>query len=223
LNKLLLAALTSINLFAFSENTAYELREAIKAEYAKEYQTITFVDIKIVETSKEDSNTLILKGLDIQKQNLQRNSGIVLAIFEDEKRIQKKTFIRYEIEALVEVTKAKYNLPKDKIIVIDDVAFENIQFKHFYSKPVTKQEISALLTKRFIPSGTLLTQKDVGKAPLIKKGTTVSATMTQDALEIELEAVAMEDGNANETINIRTKNGKIMRALVDKDGKVVIK
>ncbi len=47
--------------------------------------------------------------------------------------------------------------------------------------------------------------------------------MTQDTLEIELEVTALEDGNADETINVKTKNGKMMRAFITKDGRAEIK
>ncbi len=120
---------------AFSPNTVAELQEAIKTEYSKEYPSLLVTSVNITEAVREDTKNLTFKALELQKQNLQKNSGAVLVIFEDEKKITKKTFVRYEIEALLEVAKAKYNLPKDKIISSDDIIFENVQFKNFYSKP----------------------------------------------------------------------------------------
>ncbi len=208
---------------AFSPNTVAELQEAIKTEYSKEYPSLLVTSVNITEAVREDTKNLTFKALELQKQNLQKNSGAVLVIFEDEKKITKKTFVRYEIEALLEVAKAKYNLPKDKIISSDDIIFENVQFKNFYSKPLNKQEVLGLATKRFIPAGTMITAKDAARAPLIKKGALIVATMTQDTLEIELEVTALEDGNADETINVKTKNGKMMRAFITKDGRAEIK
>jgi flagella basal body P-ring formation protein FlgA len=223
LTKAVLLLLLGSFAFAFSDKTANELKEAIKTEYAKEYPSITITSVNITETVKEDTKNLTFKALELQRQNLQKNSGAVLVIFEDEKKLTKKTFVRYEIEALLEVAKAKYNLPKDKIISLDDVVFENIQFKNFYSKPLEKQEILGLATRRYIPIGTMLSAKDAAKAPLVKKGSNIVATMTQDTLEIELEVTALEDGNADETINVKTKNGKMMRAFITKDGRAEIK
>lgn len=223
LNKFLILLILASTLFAFSDKTTKELQEAIKTEYAKEYPSIVITSVNISETIKYDSKNLVFKALELQRQNLQKNSGIVLAVFEDEKNATKKTFVRYEIEALLEVAKAKYNLPKDKILGLDDVVFENIQFNHFYSKPLDKQEILGLATKHFIPTGSLLTQKDAAKPPLVKKGVSATAVLIQDGLEIELEVTALEDGNADETINIKTKNGKMMRAFITKDGRLEIK
>ncbi len=221
--KYLLVAILACNVLAFSPNTVTELQEAIKTEYSKEYPSLLVTSVNITEAVREDTKNLTFKALELQKQNLQKNSGAVLVIFEDEKKITKKTFVRYEIEALLEVAKAKYNLPKDKIISSDDIIFENVQFKNFYSKPLSKQEISGLATKRFIPAGTTITAKDATRAPLIKKGALIVATMTQDTLEIELEVTALEDGNADETINVKTKNGRMMRAFITKDGRAEIK
>lgn len=218
-----LTLLACINLLGFSPQNIKDLQEAIKNEYLKEYPKAAILDIKIVDISKEEVTNLQYKALEIQRQNLQKNNGVVLAVFENDKNVSKRLFVRYEIEALVEIVKAKYNLQKDKILTAEDVILENIKFKTFYSKPLGIEAIGLLSTKRFISSGTILTEKDAAKAPAIKKNSNVYAVMKQDSLEIELEVTALEDGGINDTITVRTKNGKTMRAFVASKNRLEIR
>jgi flagella basal body P-ring formation protein FlgA len=209
-----IASLYTFSLYGFSPQNIKEMREAIKIEYLKEYPKAAILDVKIQDISNQNAQNLQYKALEMQRQNLQKNSGVVLAVFEDDKNITKKLFVRYDIEALIEVLKAKYNLQKDKILSLEDVEFENVKFKNFYSKPLDKESIGAVATKRFIASGTILTEKDAAKAPAVRKNSVIYAILKQDSLEIELEVTALEDGSVNDTISVRTKSGKTMRAFV---------
>lgn len=223
MKKILASLFFAVAAFGFSPQNIKDLQEAIKNEYLKEYPKAAILDIKITDISREDTQNLQYKALEIQKQNLQKNNGVILAIFENDKNISKKLFVRYEIEALVEILKAKYNLQKDKILTAEDVISENTKFKVFYSKPLSIEAIGLLSTKRFIASGTILTEKDAAKAPAIKKNSNVYAIMKQDSLEIELEVTALEDGGINDTITVRTKNGKTMRAFVASKNRLEIR
>lgn len=209
--------------FAFSQKTEGELKDAIKNEYQKEFPTILISDIKIEHTTKEDFGNLRYKAMEMQKQNLQKDSGVVLAIFEGDKNSTKRLFVRYKIEALLEIVKAKYNLQKDKIIDLDDVLADNVPFKNFYSKPISKESLKGLAAKRFMTAGSIIFEKDVGRSATLKKNSSSYATMKMDGLEIELEVVALEDGNIGETINVKTKNGKTMKAYLNKDGRLEIR
>lgn len=226
--KKLLASLSVIAVFAgsllaFSTKTEAELKDAIKNEYQKEFPSILISDIKIEAATKENLAGLRYKALEIQKQNLQKDSGVILAIFDGERNSTKRLFIRYKIEALLEIVKAKYNLQKDKIIDLDDVLIENVPFKSFYAKPISKESVKGLAAKRFISVGSIIFEKDAGRSATLKKNSSSYAIMKMDGLEIELEVIALEDGNVGETINVKTKNGKIMKAFIGKDGRLELK
>ncbi len=208
---------------ASTKQAETELQEAIKNEYKKEFPTILISDIQLTQTTKEDFGNLKYAAIEMQKQNLQRDNGIVLAVFETDKNSTKRLFVRYKIDALLEIVKAKYNLQKDKIIDENDVSAQNVPFKNFYSKPVPKESLIGLATKRFITTGSIIFEKDVGRPPFLKKNSVAYAAMKMDGLEIDLEVIALEDGDIGETINVKTKNGKTMKAYIHKDGKLEIR
>ncbi len=207
----------------FTPQNDKKLEEAIKVEYQKEYPSIIISSVKIEDMTKEDGAALEYVGLEMQKQNLQRDSGVVLAVFKTDKNSSKRVFVRYKIEALVGIVKAKYNLQKDKIITSEDIILDNIKFKIFYSKPLSEGSIQGLATKRFISAGTILTEKDAANPPAIKKNSTHSALMRQEGLEIELEVIALQDGNNGETISVKAKNGTTMKAFITQNNRLEIK
>lgn len=210
-------------LFAFSDKTEAELKSAIKNEYTKEYPQIAIVSIKVQEGSKENVSGYRFSAIEMQRQNLSKNSGVVLAIFVNEKNETKRVFVRYEIEALLEVLKAKHNLQKDKILSQEDVNIENIALKNIFFKPLTKDELGSVSTRRFISVGTVITQKDASKPPAIRKNSLIYAVIRQDSIEIEMEVRALEDGDINDTINVRAKNGKNLKAFVASKERVEIR
>jgi len=217
-----LTAACAFSLLGFSQEAEKKLEDAIKNEYLKEYPSMIVSSIKIDDMTKENRQNFVYKALEMQKQNMHKDNGVVLAIFETEKNATKRVFVRYKIEALMSIVKAKYNLQKDKIITSDDIVTENIQFKNFSSKPLSESAAKGLATKRFIGFGTILTEKDAAKPSVIKKNSSQYASMYQQGLEIELEVIAMQDGNTGETISVKAKNGMIMRALINQNNKLEI-
>lgn len=220
---LLINGAIAASLFAFSDKAEADLKSAIKNEYIKEYPQIAVVSIKVQEGSKENISGYRYSAIEMQRQNLTKNNGVVLAIFVNEKNETKRVFVRYEIEALLEVLKAKHNLQKDKILSQEDVNIENIALKNIFFKPLTKDELGSVSTKRFISGGTVITQKDASKPPAVRKNSIVYAVIRQDAIEIEMEVTALEDGDIGDTINVRAKNGKNMKALVASKERVEIR
>ena len=220
---LLINGAIAASLFAFSDKAEADLKSAIKNEYIKEYPQIAVVSIKVQEGSKENISGYRYSAIEMQRQNLTKNNGVVLAIFVNEKNETKRVFVRYEIEALLEVLKAKHNLQKDKILSQEDVNIENIALKNIFFKPLTKDELGSVSTKRFISGGTVITQKDASKPPAVRKNSIVYAVIRQDAVEIEMEVTALEDGDIGDTINVRAKNGKNMKALVASKERVEIR
>jgi flagella basal body P-ring formation protein FlgA len=56
---------------------------------------------------------------------------------------------------------------------------------------------------RTIARNSIIKRSQIKKIPLIKKGSTVTATYKVGVMSIEFEAVAQEDGAKNELINIK--------------------
>jgi len=219
----LLLFFLSTALQALDKECEAEIKAAVENEYKKEYKTILITSSKVEAATRENLSGFRYVALELQRRNLQRDNGIVLVILEDSNKISKRVFVRYKIDALMEIIKAKYNLQKDKIISSDELLTQSAPFKNYYSRPVAKDSIVGMSSKRFIPAGSIIYEKDIQRPPLVKKNSTSYATMDMEGIEIGLEVVSLEDGNSGETINVKSKNGKIMKALVRENGSLLIR
>lgn len=204
----------SAYLFGFSPESKTAIEAALKEEYAREYKDPIFASIKVESASKDEAKGYFFKGIEISPQNLTKNRGAGSAIFENSDGKVKKLFFRYELDVEIEVLKAVSNLQKDKIIDLREVTVERIKLKNLYAKPLKKESLKNLAAKRLIRAGSVITAQDVGEASAIKKGSSVNVVVIADFLEVETAGVALEDGEIGEHINVKTKNGKVMRAYI---------
>ena len=210
-------------LFGFSEKTTTELTNAVKTEYLKEYPSIIVSNVIITDMSKEQPDDSRLVGMELQRQSLTKSSSTLIAILENGQKKTKRVFVRYEVEALLPMPKAKYNIQKDKIIAEDDVEYENVKLRYLTAKPLGKEELGNVIAKRFLPAGTYITTREAARESLVRKNSTLTAVMIDGGLEIDIEVTALEDGNENQTINVRTKNGKTVKAVVKSKNRVEIR
>lgn len=215
--------LSKIQLFGFSEKITQELINAVKTEYLKEYPSVIVSNVIVTDMSKEQPDDSRLVGVDLQRQSLTKNASTLIAVLENGQKKTKRVFVRYEVEALLPMPKAKYNIQKDKIIAEDDVEFENVKLRYLTAKPLGKEELGNVIAKRFLPAGTYITTREAARESLVRKNSTLTAVMIDGGLEIDIEVTALEDGNENQTINVRTKNGKTVKAIIKSKNRVEIR
>lgn len=56
---------------------------------------------------------------------------------------------------------------------------------------------------RPVPAGRLLTWRDVARRALVRKGNVIDVTATDGSLQVNLKALAMQDGGKGETVRVR--------------------
>lgn len=212
-----------LSVFGFSGETELQIKESIKAEYLREYPSISIANVKIEIAAKMDTAGYRYKSIEPLRQNLNKSVGVASVTFESAQKTDKKIFVKYEIDASLEVLKAAYNIQKDKIITSSDTTSENIKFKNFFAKPLSKEQLKNVVAKRFIRAATVLTALDIAGASSVKRGSVMYAVISQDFLDIELEATTLEDGNVGDTINVKTKSGKVMKAYISSPSKLEIR
>jgi len=212
-----------VTVFGFSGETELQIKESIKAEYLREYPGISISNVKIEIAAKMDTAEYRYKSIEPLRQNLNKSIGVASVTFESAQKIDKKIFVKYEIDASLEVLKAAYNIQKDKIITSSDTTSETVKFKNFFAKPLSKGQLKNVVAKRFIRAATVLTALDIAGASSVKRGSVMYAVISQDFLDIELEATTLEDGNVGDTINVKTKSGKVMKAYISSPSKLEIR
>lgn len=212
-----------LSLHGDDESFVLQLKQKVQTEYKKEYPSIEISKIEIDSPPIAQKDGYRLLSSTIQKQNLQRNNGVLVCLFAKKSGGEKKFFLKYKLEASLPVAKARYNLQKDKLLTAADVIEESIAFKNLFSKPHNSSSVVGLMAKRYIPSGTVITHNDAKLPPAVRKGDSVEALLRDGSVEVGIEVLALQDGYEGESITVKSKSGKIMKAFVNMGGRLELR
>lgn len=187
----------------------------ISKRYTSELPTLKILNIDIKPQQNVDFEGLRLFDIELaNKSGFLRKEGTVVLLLSGVNSTQKKLFARYRVEGFLGVVKAGVNIPKDTILTLDNVKFDSVKFDWLQMPPVQNEQLGSVVAKRLLPTGTIITKKDVGPIALVKKFSAVTAVISSDAMELTFEATAQEDGVAGQIISIKNKQGKIFKARI---------
>jgi flagella basal body P-ring formation protein FlgA len=214
------------SLFAVdAKQSAIELAE-LNFELVKlfktEYPSMSVQNLIIEPASAIGSKNLKFERIEIAQVALKQSSGMFSVVFADGLR-QSRVFFRYKLTAEVETIKAAKDIQKDAVIESSDIEMSKIPFVGVKDKFAQKNEIVGFVAKRYIKAGGIIGSKDAVKQATIKRGAVVTAMILEGELELEFEAVAMEDALMGQNIGIKGKNGKIYKGVVLSPSRVSIR
>jgi flagella basal body P-ring formation protein FlgA len=186
-----------------------KLKHAVQQLYSKLYSDISIDSIEIHPRSY--IATLPANyTINFQKKAPLACDGIV-SITTPKKR---KIFFNYHIEATVSVLRARETIQKDEELSTINTRKKSIILKKFYSIPIQHLPSGSLQAKHRIAKEKIITQRDVVALWYVRRGDTVSLTLKNQALFINMSAKALQNGRIGEYIQVRTRNGKKLKAKV---------
>jgi flagellar basal body P-ring formation protein FlgA len=196
----------------------FELVKLFKAEYP----SMSVQNLIIEPASAIGSKNLKFERIEIAPVALRQPNGMFSVVFADGLR-QSRVFFRYKLTAEIEVIRASKDIQKDSIIESGDVEMVKTPFVGVKDKLTQKNEIVGLVAKRYVKAGGVISSKDAVKQATIKRGAVVTAMILEGELELEFEAVAMEDALMGQSLSIKGKNGKIYKGVVVSPSRVSIR
>ncbi len=199
-----------------------ELNFELVKLYSSEYPGIIIKNITIEPATNISLASPKLLRIDLTRNSLKQSSGIFSAIYLDSK-VEKRLYFRYRMMADVEVAKASRDISRDKKIDKEDVEFVLIPFERMFRKSISKDEMQDVSATRFIKAASIIAQSDFVKTPVVLRNSSVIASVDDSDLELEFEAVAVEDGSVGQMVTIKNKNGKTFRAVVVGPSRVNVK
>jgi len=226
LKKVLFLLFIIVNCFSADKNISIDLSELnfeVLKLYSAEYPSIVIKNLSITPASNTVIREPKLLRVDLSQNAIKQSQGMFSALFADKDNNEYKVYFRYRLLADVEVARAARDIPRDKKIDNDDIEFVLIPFERMVRKSVLKDEVSGTSAKRLIKVGSVITQSDLIKTPIVMRNSTIVANIIEGELELEFEAVAMEDGSMGQVINIKNKNGRAYKAVVTGPSKVSVK
>ena len=211
---------------SWAQNFAYVDAEKIADAVRKEYlEKVGEDEIELEfyggQTSLSFENAKDVKIMVSQSNfdELQNKFSADLEFFADGKPAAKNSYMgKYYV--LTEVVVPAANISKGEILSADK--FKTIKIRSNRIKPMhvtSMEKIANLEAKRSLKEGRLISDKDIGKAVIIKKGTIVNLVYQTKHMQIMAKAEALDDGYLGEKLEVRNTKSKrnLYGTVVDAD------
>ena len=202
--------------------------DVLSAAFLEKFQELyPFVKIEkkphifVRTTLPPDFGRYKLLSVQIQDSVMIKSRGTFVAIFKIGNK-DRKFYINYDIDASVDVFKAKHNLLNGKILTTDDYEQVSIGLDSFSSRTIVGEMPSNIVIKNYIKEGQILMENFFEQKQDVSKRESIKAYLKEGALVIEVHATLLEDGNVGDIVKIKTEQGKVLKAKILSPNKVLI-
>ncbi len=195
------------------------IKEKIKAYYLHYYPQMRISDIKIDVSSF--INTLPSEYTLEFKSNAFHYAHSSL-LLKDTKH-KKRYFMNYTLTAELRLLKARHNINRGKILTQIDVINSNVKFKRLKAQPFSFKQKTDIRVKKRLLAGKILYQKDFEDLPAVLKGQAVLVHLINGSVQLEFQAIALQDACIGDEIYVEKSNKKRFRVKVMGKNQVEIK
>ncbi len=197
-----------------------KLEKVIKNRYEKLYPTLAVDSITIESTGVNTQNFVLKPECEVRlsRKLLRKNRGTFTV-----RCGKKRYYFRYRLSGYITLYKANHQIKKDKIIDPSSVNEERVEFGNYYASPVIGKIFGRYIARQNIASGKVLTRLNVEPMPAVLKNSRVKCFYKEGAVTIELDAIALQNGNIGDTITVKKSDGKVLRGEIVQRGSVELK
>lgn len=207
--------LTAVNPFpAFGQTYVSEddIASALKKEYLERFGEGDEIELEFyggqTNFSLEEAGEVKIMVANARFDELQNKFSADVEVFAGGKPVAKSSYQgKYYI--LTEVFVPAQNINKGEVITTDKL--KSVKTRSNRVKPqhlADKDKLINMEAKRNLREGKMISDKDVGKIVLIKKGSIVNLIYQTPYMQITAKAEALEDGCRGDRIEIRNTKSK---------------
>lgn len=207
--------LTAVNPFpAFGQTYVSEddIAAALKKEYLERFGEGDEIELEFyggqTNFSLEEAGEVKIMVANARFDELQNKFSADVEVFAGGKPVAKSSYQgKYYI--LTEVFVPAQNINKGEVITADKL--KSVKTRSNRVKPqhlADKDKLINMEAKRNLREGKMISDKDVGKIVLIKKGSIVNLIYQTPYMQITAKAEALEDGCRGDRIEIRNTKSK---------------
>ncbi|MBL0709160.1 MAG: flagellar basal body P-ring formation protein FlgA [Sulfurimonas sp.] len=181
----------------------------VKNYYLKRYETIEIKDVEIfprsfVASLPDDYS------IHIREKNYLSKSGIVSI-----KTLKnKKIFFNYNIFAKLPVYMSKDKIKKNSELSSANITKKSIILDKFMSKPLQNLKAHSFESRYNIKKDRIISVKNTQKLSLVKKNSYIQVSVNSKNMSISFSALALDNGQINETIRVQKSSGKRLKVIV---------
>ena len=200
-----------------------DIAQAVLLEFEKKYPCIDS-DLPVIKISSPlpfDFKSYELIKVNLKQNALRKRSDSFKAIFQTPNK-ERSIYFKFNINAFIDVFKAKHKLYNDKILSKNDYEKLSVKLDKLPSKVITCSMPKNLMTKNYISANSILTMNKFTHKKDVLRGTTIRAYIRDGMLVLETEATVLKDGNIGDVVKIKTDKGKLFRAKLISKYKAII-
>jgi len=177
----------------------------IENNISKVYKEI-YPNIKIENIVIKNYHNQKIDSIDVSNINPKKNSGTIKI---------NNHYIFYRLNAKIKVLKSTQTINKDNLIDSSNSKLIWINFKNFYSYPLTTY--TNKVAKMYIPKNRIIYEYMLQDKNIINKGQIINIVSKSGGIEIIFKAKALQNAKAGDTIKVK-KNKQIFFVTIDKNG-----
>ncbi len=195
-------------------NTRY-IKNILAKKFKERYPSIEIKSISVSSPSSLSPNLSLyrIKDIKLQPSAYAKAKG-TFSVSLKRGNDKKKIYLKFDIDATINVFKANYNLRNGKILQKDDYTAIRRKFDKLRSGTITNGLQKSYIVKGYIRKDTILNYSHFRVKKDILKGQFIKAILQDGSLILEVDAHLLKDANIGDIVRIRTVSGKSMNAKI---------
>lgn len=192
------------------------IKNQIEYLFLKEYldYNIDIEEIYVELVSFYDISEYSLESVNFGSNLLKREHGTFSVTYRNGEK-QRNIFFKYSISATVEALVATDSIQSRDELSRENVSLQRVKFSQLLSSPAKADILKGgYVSRSYLRSGQLISERNIIKLDLIKKGDKLFAIVNDGVVRVELEVVALESGNIGDIIKVRLPNRDTIEARV---------
>ncbi len=204
------------------------------------HSNFDLVKAALAQEFRSQNPKIIIRNVELQTGTLPKNfaayefiklgdarfvkaSGYVRAVFKTPENTQKNVFFRYFVKAKVEVLRANRDLQRGEVLASTDYSVVFYDFDKVPLWALEKDDAADLIARTAVRKHSILKQNMFKANHLVKANSQLMAVLGDGEVKMSVEVAAIEAGNKGDTIKVKTKDGKVLQAVIIDKNQVSLK
>lgn len=209
---LFILLLSFVSLLGDSVNIEH-IKFALSTEFKNKFPQIIITSIDI-HTATLPKNFDEFAFIRLAEGKFDRASGYLRAEFKTPENIKKNVFFRYFIKAKLEILRANKDLQRGDVLGVEHYKAAFYDFDKVPVGALAKDDDLDLIARTNIKKNAILRQNMFKANHIVKKNAVVKGVLNDEDVKISIELTTLEAGNKGDTIKVKTKEGKVLQAVI---------
>ena len=192
---------------------------------------LELVKTALAQEFKAQNPKIIIKNVELQTATLPKNfaefefiklgeakfakaSGYLRAVFKTPENSTKNVFFRYFVRAKLEILRANRDLQRGEVLKATDYSIIFYDFDKVPMGAIEKDDDLDLIARTTVRKHSILRQNMFKANHLVKTNAKMKGILDDGEVKMSIEVSTIEAGNKGDTIKVKTKDGKIMQAII---------